>query len=39
VTVDDDAVYLTDDAYEFVRLGPATREGDASGSRIDFTGS
>ncbi len=39
VAVDGDAVYLDDDAYEFVRLGPATREGDGSGSRIDFTGS
>jgi len=39
VAVDGDAVYLDDDAYEFVRLGPATRDGDGSGSRIDFTGS
>ena len=39
VAVDDDAVYLDDDAYEFVRRGPARREGDGDGSRIDFTGS
>jgi len=39
VTVDDDAVYLADDGYEFVRLGPAQRDGDGGGSRIDFTGS
>ena len=39
VAVADDAVFLDDDAYEFVRLGPASREGDGSGSRIDFTGS
>lgn len=38
VTVDGDAVYLTDDDYEFVRLGPARRDGETSGSRIDFTG-
>ena len=38
VTVDGDAVYLTDDAYEFVRFGPAQRDGDAGDSRIDFTG-
>jgi len=31
-------VYLTDDAYEFVRFGPAQRDGDAGDSRIDFTG-
>jgi len=39
VTVVDDAVYLTDDEYEFVRLGPAARDGDGNSSRIDFTGS
>ena len=39
VAVADGSVYLTDDAYEFVRLGPAQRDGDGSGSRIDFTGS
>ncbi len=39
VDVVDGAVYLTDDAYAFVRIGPATRDDDASGSRIDFTGS
>ena len=38
VSVDDDAVYLDDDAYEFVRLGPAARDEDAGDSRIDFTG-
>ncbi|WP_144799550.1 Rieske (2Fe-2S) protein [Halorubrum depositum] len=38
VTVDGDGVYLTDAAYEFVRLGPARRDGDAGDSRIDFTG-
>ena len=39
VAIEDDAVYLTDEAYEFLRLGPATRESDGGGSRIDFTGS
>ena len=39
VAVADGAVYLADDAYEFVRLGPARRDGDGGGSRIDFTGS
>ena len=39
VAGDGDDVYLTDDAYEFVRQGPARRDGDTSGSRIDFTGS
>jgi nitrite reductase/ring-hydroxylating ferredoxin subunit len=39
VAVADGAVYLDDDAYEFVRRGPAERAGDTSGSRIDFTGS
>ena len=38
VAVADEAVYLDDDAYEFVRLGPSARKGDGSGSRIDFTG-
>ena len=38
VTVEGDAVYLDDDAYEFVRLGPASRDDDAGDSRIDFTG-
>ena len=39
VGVVDDAVYLEDDDYEFVRLGPAERDADGGGSRIDFTGS
>ncbi len=39
VAVADGAVYLTDDAYEFLRLGPAERDADGGGSRIDFTGS
>ncbi len=39
VVVEDGSVYLADESYEFVRLGPASREGDGSGSRIDFTGS
>ena len=39
VAVADGAVYLADDAYEFVRLGPARRDADGGGSRIDFTGS
>ncbi len=39
VAVDDGEVYLTDDAYEFLRLGPAEREEGSGGSRIDFTGS
>ncbi|WP_394326469.1 Rieske (2Fe-2S) protein [Halorubrum aethiopicum] len=38
VTVDDGAVYLADDAYEFVRRGPSHRDDDAGDSRIDFTG-
>ncbi|MFC5277232.1 Rieske (2Fe-2S) protein [Halorubrum rubrum] len=38
VTVDGDAVYLADDAYEFVRHGPSRRDDDAGDSRIDFTG-
>jgi nitrite reductase/ring-hydroxylating ferredoxin subunit len=38
VAVADGAVYLDDDAYEFVRLGPSAGKGDGSGSRIDFTG-
>ena len=38
VTVDGDGVYLADDAYELVRLGHATRDGDSGDSRIDFTG-
>lgn len=39
VAVTDGDVYLDDDAYEFVRLGPSERDADAGGSRIDFTGS
>ncbi|MUW14594.1 Rieske 2Fe-2S domain-containing protein [Halorubrum sp. CBA1125] len=38
VAVADDAVFLADDAYDFVRHGPARRDAEASGSRIDFTG-
>ncbi|QAU12798.1 2Fe-2S ferredoxin [Halorubrum sp. BOL3-1] len=38
VAVADGAVYLDDDAYEFVRIGPASRDDDAGDSRIDFTG-
>ncbi|TKX85203.1 2Fe-2S ferredoxin [Halorubrum sp. SS5] len=38
VTVADGAVYLDDDAYKFVRLGPSAGKGDGGGSRIDFTG-
>ncbi|ELZ37945.1 Rieske (2Fe-2S) domain protein [Halorubrum saccharovorum DSM 1137] len=38
VSVDGDAVFLDDDAYEFVRVGHATRDDDAGDSRIDFTG-
>lgn len=38
VTVDGDDVYLTDAAYEFVRLGRSRRDGDGGDSRIDFTG-
>ncbi len=38
VRTDGDGVYLDDDAYEFVRLGPAGRDDDAGDSRIDFTG-
>jgi nitrite reductase/ring-hydroxylating ferredoxin subunit len=38
VTVEDGAVYLDDDAYEFVRRGPSHRDDDAGDSRIDFTG-
>lgn len=38
VTAEDGAVYLTDDDYEFVRVGPAERDEEAGGSRIDFTG-
>ncbi|WP_418282782.1 Rieske (2Fe-2S) protein [Halorubrum sp. DTA98] len=38
VAVDDGAVYLVDDAYAFVRVGPATRNESAGDSRIDFTG-
>ena len=39
VAVADGAVYLDDDAYEFVRLGPSAGKADGGGSRIDFTGS
>ena len=38
VTIDGDAVYLADDAYEFVRRGPSKRDDDGGDSRIDFTG-
>ncbi|ELZ59337.1 MULTISPECIES: Rieske (2Fe-2S) protein [Halorubrum] len=38
VTVEGDGVFLADDAYEFVRLGPSAKQGDDGGSRIDFTG-
>ncbi len=38
VAVADGAVYLDDDAYEFVRLGPAANREHEQGSRIDFTG-
>ncbi|MFC4358582.1 Rieske (2Fe-2S) protein [Halobium salinum] len=38
VTVADDAVYLTDEAYEFEALGPSGEHDLSSGSRIDFTG-
>lgn len=37
VAADDDAVYLVDDDYSFVRVGPAESDDDlSSGSRIDF---
>lgn len=39
VAVDGGGVYLVDDAYAFVRVGPANLPEGASGSRIDFTGS
>ena len=39
VAVADGAVYLDDDAYELVRLGPSSGNADGGGSRIDFTGS
>ncbi|GAB6879026.1 Rieske (2Fe-2S) protein [Halorubrum gandharaense] len=38
VSVTDGGVYLTDEDYAFVRLGKATRDDEAGGSRIDFTG-
>ncbi len=39
VTVEDGAVYLTDDEYEFDSLGPSGEHDLSSGNRIDFTGS
>lgn len=38
VAVVDDAVYLTDERYEFEALGPSGEHDRSSGSRIDFTG-
>jgi nitrite reductase/ring-hydroxylating ferredoxin subunit len=38
VTVEDGAVYLTDEEYEFEALGASGEHDLSSGSRIDFTG-
>jgi VCBS repeat-containing protein len=38
VEVTDGAVYLVDDEFEYHGLGPADRDDDEGGSRIDFTG-
>jgi len=38
VTVADGAVYLTDEEYEFEKLGPSAEHDLSSGSRIGFSG-
>ena len=38
VTVDDGAVYLTDDRYEFEKRGPSGDHDLSSGNRIGFSG-
>jgi nitrite reductase/ring-hydroxylating ferredoxin subunit len=38
VTVEDGDVYLTDDDYEFEKLGPSGEHDLSSGSRIGFSG-
>lgn len=38
VTVEDGAVYLADDGYEFEHLGPSGDYDLSAGSRIDFSG-
>ncbi|WP_254543427.1 Rieske (2Fe-2S) protein [Halomarina pelagica] len=38
VAVEDGAVYLADDRYEFANLGPSGEHDLSTGSRIDFSG-
>ncbi|MFC7155476.1 Rieske (2Fe-2S) protein [Halomarina halobia] len=38
VAVEDGAVYLVDDRYEFANLGPSGEHDLSTGSRIDFSG-